>query len=128
VREADALERGEGLADVPREEVERLRAAVEPVVDTVAEVVDRVVAAEQQPPVGGQAVVVEAVAAVGDPLPVLPAQRAAPVGAQRLGHEDVVVDRRDEPPDRLRGRPVGPGGEQDPLGLDRAAGRAQRRS
>ena len=45
--------------------------------DRAAEAVDRVPAAVEDAVVGGQAVVVELVAAVADALPVLPADRVA---------------------------------------------------
>ena len=121
VRDRDPLERRERLQQVPLEQRERLRPPVElRVVDPVAEVVDGVVAAEQDPAVGRQAVVVELVPAVGDPLPVRPADRPALLGGERLGHERVVVDGRDEPPDRARERRIGAGGEQHPRRADAA--------
>ena len=59
---------------------ERPRITVELRPDPVAEVVQRLVAAEQHTrSSGGEAVVVEAVAAVGDALPAFPADLASAV-------------------------------------------------
>ena len=63
-----------------------------------AEVVDGVVASEQDAVVGGQPVVVELVGAVADPLAVRPADRRELLRRERLGRERVVVDRHDERP------------------------------
>ena len=68
--------------------------------DGPAVAVDRVVAAPQDPAVGGRPVVVELVAEVADALPGRPSDRGAHALVERLGHEHVVVDRRDVPADR----------------------------
>ena len=57
-----------------------------------AVVVHGVVAAEQDASVSGLAEVVELVGEVAQALPVIPADRRALVGAERLGHQHVVVD------------------------------------
>jgi hypothetical protein len=69
-----------------------------------AEVVDRVVAAEQDPVVGAQTVVVELVRAVGEALAVLPADRVVLLRRQRLGHQRVVVDGHGHQPVALEQR------------------------
>ena len=60
-----------------------------------AALVDRVVAAEQDPAVVGAAVVVELVAHVADALAAGPPDRVPLRGRERLGDDDVVVDRHD---------------------------------
>ena len=64
----------------------------------LAGVVHRVVAAQEDPVVVGQPVVVELVARVADALPVLPADRRPHVVGQRSGHHHVVEDRHDVRP------------------------------
>ena len=63
-----------------------------------AVVVDRVVAAEQDPVVAAQPEVVELVREVADALPVAPADVVELVVRERLGHEHVVVDRHGHQP------------------------------
>ena len=82
-----------------------------------AVVVDGVVAAPQDPAVGERPVVVELVAGVGDPLPLRPAQRRPLRVGQRLGHQDVVVDRHDVLPQPPHRRRVGVGGDQGDPGV-----------
>jgi len=60
--------------------------------DPVAVVVDRVVAAPQDPVVRAEPVVVELVRAVADALTVAPADLGELGVGQGLGHEYVVVD------------------------------------
>ena len=59
--------------------------------DAAAEVVDRVVPAEQDAVVARQPVVVELVGHVSDPLPARPADGGELRIRQRLGHEHIVV-------------------------------------
>ena len=81
-----------------------------------------------------QTVVVELVAAVPEPLTPLPADRIELALGQRLGHQRVVVDRRDVAPDRRHERLVGAGGEQHLAGAhdarvgDRRRHRRRRRA
>ena len=58
--------------------------------------IHRVVAAEEDPVVLGEPVVVELVARVADALPVLPPDRRAHVGGERSGHHHVIEHRDDE--------------------------------
>ena len=76
---------GEGLEEVLGQPQERLRVAVQPVVGAPAVVVDRVVAAPEDPPVVGHPVVVEQVAGVGRRRAGRPSRRprAAPRSAAR---------------------------------------------
>ena len=109
--------------------------------DPVAGVVDRVVAAPQDPVVGRAPEVVELVAGVGHPLAAAPADRSPRcAGRQRLGHQRVVVDgheHRDEPPqpaavrrrpdEHLRGRDHAPARRRGPRRRPpAAAGRSTR--
>ena len=75
--EAQALELRERVEEVLGERRERRVVLVVARADRAAEAVHRVVAAAQDPVVGGQAVVVELVAAVADALAALPADRVA---------------------------------------------------
>src|SRR5699024_1801466 len=85
-------------------------------------VVDGVPAAEEDPVVGGQPVVVEPVRAVADALPTLPANRFHLLGRQRFGHQRVVVDGN-----RVQAAAFEQGGEDvrgqgHPIGRDRRRG------
>src|SRR5690606_18661250 len=73
VGEAQALQLREAGAEVPGEPRVGLRPVVVLGADPAAVGVDGVVAAPQDPVVGGQAEVVELVGAVAEALPVLPA-------------------------------------------------------
>ena len=92
MREAQPGELGEGLEEVRGQQAERRRALVEVGAHAVAEAVDGVVAAEQDAVVAREAVVVELVGEVGQALAPRPAQRRAPLRAERLADEHVVVD------------------------------------
>ena len=105
---------GEGLEELAGQQVERRRPVVELAGDPAAEVVDRVVAAPEDPVVRRQPVVVELVAAVVDALPVPPADRGQLLGRQRLGHQRVVVDRHRVPAHPLHERGERVGAEGDP--------------
>ena len=77
------------------------------------EVVDGVVAAPQDPVVGGQPEVVELVVGIGQALAPYQPIAASLLGGQRLRHERVVVDRheqRRQPPEPAG---VGRGGDHD---------------
>ena len=87
------------------------------------EVVDRVVAAPQDPVVGREPEVVELVVRVRQALAARPADRRALLRGQRLGHEHVVVDRHERAtragaasPSRptWRRRPGSPGSSRPP--------------
>ena len=116
--EAQALELRERREEVLRELGERRLVVVELRADRPAVAVDRVVAAPQDPAVGGQPVVVELVADVADALPAGPADRGAHALVERLGHQRVVVDRRDVAADRAHQRRVGARGQQDAARID----------
>ena len=68
---------------------------------------DRVVAAEEDPVVRREPVVVELVGGVVHPLPVPPADRGLLLRRQRLRHDRVVVDRH-----RVQAVPPQQGGER----------------
>ena len=108
--------------------VERRRPRVVGGPDAVARVVDRVVAAPQDPVVGRQPEVVELVARVRHALAPRPADRRPLVRRQRLGHRG-----RSRRPARTAGtrRPqparVGRGRDDDVVRLDRRARRRSRR-
>ena len=89
--------------------------------DRAAVAVDRVVAAPQDPVVGGQPVVVKLVAQVADVPGARASRLVALRGIERLGDEHVVVDRRDVAPDRAHERRVGAGREQHAARVDDAA-------
>ena len=72
--------------------------------DRAAVAVDGVVAAPQDPVVGCQPVVVELVGHVADALAPRQPIDSRLVGVERLGHERVVVDRRDIAADRRQQR------------------------
>ena len=93
--------------------------------DAAAEVVDRVVAAPEDPVVVGLAVVVELVGEVGEALAPAPADRVALRRRQRLGDEHVVVDRHDVAADRAHERREGARGQQRAAGEHAAAGRVR---
>ena len=112
VREADPLELREGREEVLGQPVERRRALVALGRHAAGEVVDRVVAAPEDPAVVGLAVVVEQVRDVGESLPAVPADRRALLRRQRLGHQHVVVDGHDVAPDRAHERRERAGREQ----------------
>ena len=90
--------------------------------DRAAVAVDGVIAAEEDPVVGGQPVVVELVAAVADALAVAPADRLALRRAERLADQHVVVDRGDVAADAAQQRREGAGREQRPARPHGAAG------
>ena len=92
----EAVQLRERPEELRLEPLEGLRPVVELRPDPAAEVVDRVVAAPQDPVVGGEPEVVELVVPVAQALAPLPADRRALVGRQRIGHEDVVVDRHEQ--------------------------------
>src|SRR5207237_4598747 len=71
--EPDAFQLRKRAEEVPGERGEGSRALIVGPADVAAEVVDGVVAAPQDPVVGGQPVVMELVTRVADALPVLPA-------------------------------------------------------
>ena len=75
VGEAQALELREGREEVARELLPRLGPVLVRGSHAAAVVVDRVVAAEQDPVVAAEPVVVELVRQVADALPVAPADR-----------------------------------------------------
>ncbi len=102
-----------------------LRVVLVPGIHPVAEVVDGVVAAPQDPVVRRLPVVVELVARVADPLPVLPADRVLLLLGERLGHQDVVPDRDDEGTHALHQGREDVGGQGDPTGPDRSVGRGE---
>ncbi len=95
VGEPQPVQLREGLAEVVGEQPVRGVALLQRDVGPGAVVVDRVVATPQDPPVRERPVVVELVPRVGHSLPVRPAQRSPLLGRQRLGDQDVVVDRHD---------------------------------
>src|SRR4029453_18678880 len=72
VGEANALELREGGDEVAGQRLESLRPLVEVRAEAVAKGVDGVVTAPEDPVVARQPVVVELIAGVGGPLPVLP--------------------------------------------------------
>ena len=78
-----------------------------------AEVVDGVVAAEQDAVVPGEPVVVELVGAVGQTLTIRPSDGCQLRGRERLGHQHVVVHRNGHQPVALeeRGEDVGAEGD-----------------
>src|SRR2546429_81970 len=82
VGELEAGQLREGLEEVLGQPGERGRVRVARGADAAAVVVDRVVAAPQDPVVGGQPVVVELVASVGQALPV-PPSAARPLGRRQ---------------------------------------------
>ena len=110
VGEAQALELGEGVAEVLGEPGEgrtlALMHRVEPAV------VARVVAAPQDPAVVGHPVVVELIADVRDALPVVPAKGGALVCGEWLSYEHMVVHRQHPRPQPTQERVIGTGGEQ----------------
>ncbi len=114
MREAQALELRERLEEVVRQQVEDLGALLELGAHAVRPVVDGLVAAPQDAVVGGQPVVVEAVARVGHALAPVPADRRPPDRIERLAHEDVVVDRDHVAADRAHQWLEGVRGEHDP--------------
>ena len=114
----------ERLEEVLGQQLEGLLPLVEARADAAPEVVDRVVAAEQNPVVGSQSVVVELVGAVADPLSVLPSDARQSVVVERLGRERVVVDRHDVRPHSPDQRREGVGAEGDLVGSDHAGVRA----
>ena len=89
--------------------------------DAVAGVVDGVVAAPQDPVVGGQPEVVELVAGVRHAVPVAPPDRRALLGVERLGHQDVVVDRHEQRRQAPEPHAVRGGRDDDLVRLDRPA-------
>jgi hypothetical protein len=99
VGEAQAVELRERLEEVLGEDPRGGRPLVVAGPDVPAVVVDRVVAAPQDPVVRGHPVVVELVGQVADPLPVPPADAAELARRQRLGDQDVVVHRHGVQPD-----------------------------
>jgi hypothetical protein len=72
VREAQPLQLGEDLEEVPREQVVRRR-LLQARVDPPREVVVRVVPTEEHPVIQGAPVVVELVARIGEPFAPVPA-------------------------------------------------------
>ena len=78
-------------------------------VDPVAEVVEGVPTAPQDPVVRCESVVVELVARVREALAVGPADGGQSVASKRFGHQDVVVHRYDEAPDASNLGPEGVG-------------------
>ena len=85
VGETDAGQLREGREEVLRQLPKGPLVVIELGADRPTVAVDRVVAAPQDPVIGGHPVVVELVAAVGDPVPPAPAdrRRAAPRSAAR---------------------------------------------
>ena len=63
--------------------------------DPVAEVVDDVVAAPQDPVVGRQPVIVELIAEISQALPALPADGVLLLRREGFGDQDIVIDRHD---------------------------------
>ena len=106
MRESHTVELREGGEEVACELVEGGAALLELDVDAVAEVVDGVVAAPENPRVGGQTVVVKLIAAVADALSMRPADRCQLRGRQWLGDEHVVVDGEDERTQPREQRPI----------------------
>src|SRR5919197_1140968 len=94
-----ALELGEHLEELSRQHRVRRLAALELRPNVVAEVVDRVIAAPEDPVVPRQAEVVKLVAQLEDPLPIPPPDTAQSLGSKRFGDEYVVVHRDDVPAD-----------------------------
>ena len=78
--------------EVAGQGLEGLAAVVVVGLDGSSVVVDRVVAAPQDPPVRGDPVVVELVAGVGEADRRVPADAGQLLGGQRFGRQDVVVD------------------------------------
>ena len=115
--EAHALQLRERGEEVLGERGERLVVVVVLGADRAAEAIHGVVAAPQDPLVGGQPVVVEPVAGVADPLPAPPPDRLPLGGRQRLGDHRVVVDRGDVAAQRPLQRPEGAGGQQHAAGV-----------
>lgn len=119
VADADPPELGKGREQVRREPLERRGPDVSSPAEAVAVVPDGIVATEQDPVVGRQTVVVELVPRVGETFATVPGQRRALRRRERLGREDVVVDRKDvapDPPDERRERARR---EHDPVRADR---------
>src|SRR3990170_2576961 len=123
VGEPDALERRERLEEVASEARVHLVVELEAPTDTAAEVVRRVEAAPQDPVVGRQPEVVEAVRGIGQPFAPGPSDRGALLGRERFGHEDVVVHGYDVAPDLAQERWVPVRREDHPIGEDRAVTR-----
>src|SRR4249919_1285942 len=118
---AQAFELREGGEEMSGEPVVRRRPPLELRPDRASEVIDRVVAAPEDPVVRGEAVVVELVARVADALTPPPSHGRELRGTEWFCHEDVVIDRDHLPaqaaqkwPERVRtkchslrrGRPV----------------------
>ncbi len=120
VRDAHVGQLREGLHQMLGQDGEGLRVLGSPRVGVATQEVEGVVAAEQQPVVSRQPVVVELVGGVADPLPSVPAEAGAYVGHERLGHQRVVPDRHHVRPDRAPYRPPGRGGDQSPGRADPA--------
>ena len=116
-------ERGE---EVRRERAERLGPLLVRRPHPPPGVVDGVVPAPEDPVVRGQPGVVELVGQVTEPLPVGPADRGELLGAQRLGHQHVVVDRHRQQPGPAQQRREDVRRERDPLAGDRAVRRPHR--
>ena len=63
--------------------------------DPVAEVVDDVVSAPQDPVIGREPVIVKLIAEIGQALPALPADGVLLLRREGFGDQDIVVDRHD---------------------------------
>ena len=120
--EPQPLELGKGLEELPGEQLEGRRALVVGRPDVATEVVDRVVAAPQDPVVGGHPVVVELVGHVVEALSTRPADGGELVGAERLGHQHVVVDRHGVEPEPPHWGGEGVGAERDVTRVDDGTG------
>jgi hypothetical protein len=107
-----------------RQAPERRVVVVERRPDRPAEAVDGVVATPEDAVVGREAVVVELVRAVRQPLAPAPADRVAVGGVEPLGYEHVVVDGQDVAADGSQERRERARAEQHPARADRALARA----
>ena len=125
VREAESVELRERPEELRLQLLERGRSPVKLRTDLTAEVVDRVVAAPQDPVVGREAEVVELVVRVRQALATGPADRAALVGRQRLRDEDVVVDGHERLREPAQPAGVGGGRDDDLIGAQRRAVRGR---
>src|SRR5262249_55935841 len=101
-------------------------ALIKPGCDLAAVVVDRVVAAPQDPVIRGEPVVVELVAGIADALPVPPADAGQLGRRERSGHEHVVIHRHEEIPEPAQQWRDRPGRERRPVGQNAALRCGQR--
>ena len=118
--EPNALQLGEGRQEVSGQGTGGRLALFVVRAHPVAEVVQRVPPTPQDSVVGGEAVVVELVAHVGQSLPAHPAQGRQLRRRQGLSSQYVVVDRCHPLSDGPNRRSVGVSGHYHPVRCDRA--------